>query len=234
MCGAPAANNATQCEHCGARLATVACPSCFGLIFLGAKFCSHCGASVERVETDPKAILSCPRCRQAMEAIAVGGANLSECAKCEGLWVDNQTFQQICLDREKQAAVLGMPITIEEPGTNNWEVVRYVPCPTCKTLMNRVQFAQCSHVIVDVCKKHGTWFDKDELRKIIEFIRRSGLEEAHRRELDELQRQRSLLKTDIMGRGGVGMPTLNLGTSRYDGYDLAMDALSIAFKAFFE
>jgi Zn-finger nucleic acid-binding protein len=169
-----------------------------------------------------------------MEAVAVGGANLSECAKCEGLWVDNQTFQQICQDREKQAAVLGMPITIEEPGAENFEAIRYVPCPTCKTLMNRVQFAQCSHVIGDVCKKHGTWFDKDELRKIIEFIRRGGLEEAHRRELGELQRQRSLLKADLMGGTAVGMPDLNLGASRYDGYDLAMDALSIAFKAFLE
>src|SRR5215472_14043920 len=89
MCGAPAASDATRCEHCGARLATVACPSCFGLIFLGAKFCSHCGAKIERTETAPETKLMCPRCRVAMEAVTVGNSNLTECSKCEGLWIDN-------------------------------------------------------------------------------------------------------------------------------------------------
>ena len=39
--------------------------------------------------------------------------------------------------------------------------------------MNRVQFANCSHVIVDVCKPHGTWFDRDELRRIVELAQQA-------------------------------------------------------------
>jgi len=38
MCGAAAPSDATSCEHCGARLATGACPSCFGMMFVGEKF----------------------------------------------------------------------------------------------------------------------------------------------------------------------------------------------------
>src|ERR1700690_3302029 len=108
MCGAPAATDATLCEHCGARLATVACPSCFGIIFQGAKFCSHCGAKADRVETADAAAELCPRCKINMEAVVIGKTNLRECSRCEGIWADATSLQQICADREKQAAVLGM------------------------------------------------------------------------------------------------------------------------------
>src|SRR5580658_5591930 len=104
MCGAPASSDATVCEHCGAQLATVACPSCFGLIFLGAKFCSHCGAKVERVEVADATPRRCPRCREPMSAVTVGNTSLLECGKCEGVWVDTASLQQICSDREKQSA----------------------------------------------------------------------------------------------------------------------------------
>ena len=44
--------------------------------------------------------------------------------------------------------------------------------------MNRVNFADCSGVIIDVCHDHGTWFDRDELRRVIEFIRAGGMDLA--------------------------------------------------------
>jgi len=56
-----------------------------------------------------------------------------------------------------------------------------------------VNFAHCSHVIVDVCKAHGTWFDKDELRRTVEFIRGGGLEKARAQELQQIKdEQRNL------------------------------------------
>lgn len=194
MCGAPASSDATRCEHCGARLATVACPSCFGMIFQGAKFCSHCGAKVERtVETTDQREL-CPRCHVSMNAVLVGKAHLRVCPNCQGIWVNTDLLEQICADREEQGAVLGMAAPAATPDSANVEKeIRYVPCPVCSKLMNRVNFAHCSHVIVDVCREHGTWFDKDELRRIVEFIRGGGLEQAREREINELDEQRRKL-----------------------------------------
>jgi hypothetical protein len=60
--------------------------------------------------------------------------------------------------------------------------------------MNRVNFANCSQVIVDVCRGHGTWFDKDELRRIVGFIRGGGLEAARAREMAELERRQREVK----------------------------------------
>ena len=62
--------------------------------------------------------------------------------------------------------------------------------------MNRVNFARCSGVVVDVCKAHGTWFDRDELRRIVEFIRAGGLEQARAFELDQLERERRALTAE--------------------------------------
>ncbi len=107
MCGAPCASAATACEHCGARLATVACPSCFGMIFNGSKFCQHCGTKIERTEENDATPRPCPRCREPLTAVVLGSTKALECAHCSGLWIDTETFNEICADREKQAAVIG-------------------------------------------------------------------------------------------------------------------------------
>jgi Zn-finger nucleic acid-binding protein len=196
MCGAAVSSDSTHCEHCGARLATVACPSCFGLMFAGEKFCSHCGAPAARQETatttTPKL---CPRCQVNLEAVVVGNTNLLECSRCEGIWADTESLNQICEDREKQTAVLGVPAAYPQIDPQSIEPVHYVKCPVCSELMSRVNFAHFSGVIVDVCRPHGTWFDKDELRRIVEFIRAGGMSKARASEIEDLERQRQQLQS---------------------------------------
>jgi Zn-finger nucleic acid-binding protein len=189
MCGAPAATDAARCDHCGARLASVACPSCFGMVFVGALFCSHCGAKIEPPGISAPTNQLCPRCQVAMSSVALGSIKLLECARCEGIWVEAETLRQICTDREEQAAVLGMAAALPAAETAELEI-RYLPCPVCDKLMNRVNFAHCSHIVVDVCTRHGTWCDKDELRGIVEFIRAGGFEQERAREISELEEKR--------------------------------------------
>ena len=230
MCGAPAASDASRCEHCGARLATVACPSCFGMIFLGAKFCSHCGARVDRTEVNTGAPLLCPRCRVDMNAIVVGNTNLNECPRCEGIWADAASLDQICQDREKQSAVLGMAMPVAQTAEAEIEQnIRYLPCPICRKLMNRVNFAHCSHVVVDVCNPHGTWFDKDELRRIVEFIRGGGLEAARAREIEELETRRRELKNEQLA--GAWDMTPRRTETNYSDWGLGISAAAEFLRA---
>jgi Zn-finger nucleic acid-binding protein len=199
MCGAAASSEASRCEHCGARLATVACPACFGMMFLGAKFCSHCGARAARAEVPASVRQLCPRCRVGMDAVTVGKTPLRECPRCEGIWADTTALEQICTNREQQAAVLGVASTLPETQVVDFENnIRYVPCPVCNKLMNRVNFARCSNVVVDVCRQHGTWFDREELRRIVEFIRTGGLDKARERELTELEKRRQQLRSETI------------------------------------
>jgi Zn-finger nucleic acid-binding protein len=196
MCGAAAATDAASCQYCNARLATVACPSCFGMMFLGSRHCQQCGARGLRAEVKETDARPCPRCRAKMKAVVVGTAGLRECEACGGLWVDAAAFEQICADREQQAAVLGAPLAKLSAASSSAGAasVRYVPCPECQQLMNRSNFARCSGVVVDICKGHGTWFDRDELQRIVEFIRAGGLSNSRARELEQLAEERRRLQ----------------------------------------
>ena len=112
-----------------------------------------------------------------------------ECPDCLGLWLDASTFEKICADREQHAAVLGVATLSHRPSVPN-EKVTYIRCPECKQLMNRANFARCSGVIIDVCKQHGIWFDRDELSRIIEFIKEGGLDAARSKEKMQLEEER--------------------------------------------
>lgn len=236
-CGAPTASNATKCDHCGARLATVACPSCFGLVFQGAKFCSHCGTAVDRQELRTDVPRPCPRCRVKLNGVQVGQVTLLECAKCEGVWADAATFNEICTDQEEQAAVLGEATHLPADDGHDIDQVRYVPCPICSKLMNRVNFAKCSHVIVDVCVEHGTWFDKDELRRIVEFIRGGGLDKARKMEIADLDRKRQQFET--ARDQGMWDPDFRLGgtsgwsSGRNVALDLGISAAAAVLRGLF-
>ena len=183
MCGAAAACDSIQCAHCQAQLATVACPACFGMLFLGSKYCPHCGAKAARNDATTDAVRSCPTCRIDLQAVTLGAAEIQECPQCAGVWVDVETLQKICADHEQQAAVLGgaTPDPLANP-TATLEQVRYRRCPDCQTLMNRANFSDRSGIIIDVCRGHGTWFDREELRRIVEFIRAGGLEATRARD----------------------------------------------------
>ncbi len=65
--------------------------------------------------------------------------------------------------------------------------------------MHRVNFADYSGVIVDLCKKHGTWFDRDELTRIVEFLRSGGMERSRQRQIAEAaERERRLRALEQM------------------------------------
>lgn len=192
-CGAAISSDAIQCQFCQSRLATVACPSCFGVMFQGSKHCPRCGAAVAEVAVADLPARTCPRCRVEMLAVVIGATSVRECSQCVGLWVDVASFEKICADREQQSAVLGAASPAPTHTVSDAvSKISYVPCPECAQLMNRINFARCSGVIVDVCKGHGTWFDRDELSRIVEFIHGGGLDASRSREklqLDEARRE---------------------------------------------
>ena len=124
--------------------------------------------------------------------------SLHECGRCFGLWLDTTTFELICRDAETQAAVLGS--AHPAAGGAGLGPVRYLRCPQCREFMNRMNFARCSGVIVDVCRSHGTWFDTNELHRIVQFIRAGGLDRSRAKEKAELADERRRLQAARLGR----------------------------------
>jgi Zn-finger nucleic acid-binding protein len=198
-CGAAISSDSPHCQYCESKLATIACASCFGMMFIGSRHCPHCGAAAATAAASQLATLKCPRCKVEMSSISIGGEAMRECERCSGLWLEVAVFERICTSREQQSAVLGgaaLSPAARLHANSMSEKVRYVPCPQCGQLMNRINFARCSGVIVDVCKGHGTWFDASELREIVEFIRAGGLELSRQKEKHELEFERQQLEQD--------------------------------------
>lgn len=198
MCGAATATDAPQCQYCGSQLATIACSSCFGMMYLGSRHCPRCGAAAARRDEVEVAGRRCPRCKSEMQLVSIGESRVFECASCLGLWLGTDSFQKICIDREQQAAVLGMASLADLDRATPQTKVNYVPCPDCQQLMNRANFARCSGVIIDICKQHGVWFDRDELSRIVEFIRSGGLDMSRAKEKAELEEERRNLRQEQM------------------------------------
>lgn len=195
-CGAAVASDKTQCEFCKCRLKTVGCPSCLGLMFLGSKFCTRCGAKAVTSEIiDSKNVGECPRCRIELQLLQIDATSIRECERCGGFWADVDTFETICIEEEQQAAVLNFIGSDAHPNAHP-PSISYVPCPDCKQLMNRSNFARSSGVIIDTCKQHGVWFDADELPKILEFINGGGLSRAREKERLDIEEQRKRLRDE--------------------------------------
>ncbi len=195
-CGGAVMSDRTECEFCRSRLKTVGCPACLGLMFLGSKFCTTCGARAAAVTVleDEKAG-DCPRCKIALQTLQIGTVGIRECNKCGGFWSDAPTFESICASQEQQSAVLGFIQSDAHPHAHP-ATISYVPCPDCQQLMNRSNFARSSGVIIDICKQHGVWFDADELPKIIAFINSGGMTRAREKEKMSIEDERRKLRDD--------------------------------------
>jgi len=190
-CGATVGADDLQCPYCKSQLATVACPQCFGMVGIHAGHCPRCGAAIQRADAGGGG-LPCPGCKAPLVATTVGGVSLDQCHACGGLWVGQENFEHLAADRAERGAILGAL-----PGTGpsvpvRLEAVRYRPCPRCNRLMNRANYGRISGVVLDVCKDHGLYFDRDELRQVLAFIDGGGLEKSHARQIQEEDERRRL------------------------------------------
>lgn len=207
-CGANVAEDCVSCSYCHAVLTKTACPSCFGPIFKGMRFCPFCGKAAEQSEAIKSNIkLKCPRCEKVLGPVELGGARLHECSSCGGLWLDKDTFQKICDDKEQQEKALLYPVLLKPVDIDFADQPKrmYVPCPECGSLMQRRNFASCSGVIVDWCMAHGTWFDRQELQQIVAFIKDGGLTKLRKKQIENLQEEQNRLNQMQFGQNSGSM-----------------------------
>ena len=171
-------------------------------MFKGSRFCAKCGAEAVRDLVDDATPLQCPRCRNTMQGMQLGGIRVSECAECGGLWLDPVTLQTLCDDRERHADVIATLSAHAATRSTITDGIRYVPCPACAKLMNRTNFSHISGVIIDVCRHHGVWLDRGELEHIIEFVESGGFIKQREREREQLADEARRL-TALQARSGT-------------------------------
>ena len=211
-CGGTPPENAAVCPYCNSEftllerdLSTV-CPHCLALVSDQARFCHHCGTGlVPELDAGTDTALLCPACQDGhlLTSRRLGAANLTvlECGRCAGFWMGHEAFRQL-VERAQQgalpagtvpetpqqmAAKFGLPTAAVAPKTHG-HLLFYRPCPVCGEQMNRLNYGHDSGVIIDICRKDGTWFDAEELARILAWLRAGGGRHAS----DEKARNRAL------------------------------------------
>lgn len=132
--------------------------------------------------------MPCPRCHGRLVAFGppaktgryvTGGT--CECHSCGGVFLDHRQ-----LDEYVQSAKIGIIPDDEPAGGDHAHIdAMYLPCPVCGVRMNRVNFGHRSGVLIDVCREHGTWFDRGELHDALRFAASPAYEEAKARRYAE-------------------------------------------------
>jgi len=220
-----------NCEFCGARFSAAdkgwgsMCPGCYCRLPVDAGFCVECGLKINPQKLESiQSNLACPRCKDALQSRKLGTIDIFECAACAGMWLPARTFDAICKDKEAMTAVNSAAGLTCGPlmrfSASQEEKVTYIPCPTCKRLMNRRNFGNISGVIIDTCKECGIWLDNTELGQIVKFIDAGGMEKSRE------TAARNQAHTEKMRTKAIrGIPLLPLENPRKERHELGVEII---------
>jgi Zn-finger nucleic acid-binding protein len=231
-CGANVPADAAQCAYCHAALLVKACPRCLARVFAGHKHCPDCGGALDVVATAAASTRPCPRCRVTLVARLVGDAQIDDCTQCGGTFLDRPTIERVLAERQQARAdaIVGVYGDGGDAPLPSPPGPMYVKCPDCAQIMNRKQFARGSHVVIDVCRDHGTWFDRHELSRVIRFVMAGGLERAAQEDLaDEADRVRRM-KADAIAAQATAARMMHSTTVSSDYGALIADVLFQLWK----
>jgi Zn-finger nucleic acid-binding protein len=185
-CGAPREGEEPACRFCGAEFTLhekdldTLCPGCMARVSGQARFCHHCGSPLLGGQAAAgESGYRCPACEGerplVSRRLAQANVALFDCSACGGIWLEKEIFE--VLSERARAGHLpegfggGTPAEAAEGAAGR---IHYRRCVICSTLMNRRNYGRKSGVIVDVCARHGIWFDLDELDRLLRWIREGG------------------------------------------------------------
>ncbi len=113
--------------------------------------------------------MDCPKCSgAALSAKIYEGIEIDVCAKCHGVWLDEDELIQIVRHEEESFSDELVHSTISDAfnGVPKKELEEDVHCPKCSKAMRPVNYDYRSGIVIDRCAEHGIWLDGKELDKV--------------------------------------------------------------------
>jgi Zn-finger nucleic acid-binding protein len=145
--------------------------------------CNHCGTTVRLGPTSGESLrflgtqndraLTCPVCRQPLEAAVLDDDyRLDACAQCHGLLMDREAFAAAVTEKRQTAPT---PSVLPKKVSPR-QLDRRVNCPNCAATMITDWYYGPGHVVIDRCEVCDlVWLDGGELQTIVEAPGRDRL-----------------------------------------------------------
>lgn len=174
----------------------------------------------------------CPNCNIALQTINLkqtGTFEIERCTSCYGLFFDPGEIETLL-----ETSVSGVFDTnfqlldhINKERYQKPEKVKYIKCPVCQVLMNRVRYGHRSGVVIDQCKMHGIWLNNGEITHLMEW-KKAGGQILHEKMKNKVKQKTQL---DPAGIFESSSATRHKGVTDLD-FDLTELVSDLIFKIF--
>ena len=121
----------------------------------------------------------CPHCETELQTVKLdvnGPLFIERCKSCFGLFFDAGEIETLLEHSVSNVSNINLALikNINKDRFQSQRKIKYVKCPVCRILMNRVNFGHRSGVIVDQCSSHGIWLDSGEATHLMEWKKAGG------------------------------------------------------------
>jgi Zn-finger nucleic acid-binding protein len=123
-----------------------------------------------------KPAFACPYCRLPLFAGRTVSTVVHACGHCGGVWLDNAASQRILRSFDGDAVMLAHTADVRANAPYAATIGAAV-CPECTAELERVN-VEAARAFVDICKLHGTWFNRGDLALVSQAFERTRLHRA--------------------------------------------------------
>ena len=205
-CSAPLPSDTSRCRYCGTRN--------------DMDFAATGRFAVSREESNRQ----CPHCQVRLQTIRLtpdGAFVIERCDTCFGLFFDPGELQAFLQTAVAQAYEINFKeiVNINLERANKARQFRYIKCPECGKIMNRINFGYRSGVVMDQCRQHGVWLDNGELIHLMEWKKAGG------QLLDEKKKTQVIEEEKRKARAAAA----KAAGSSFSSFDTRLDDTSVDF-----
>ncbi len=159
-CSAPLPANTNKCPYCGT----------YNDVDLHSKY--------DYVVLQQQSDKSCPHCEKPLQTIDVnfnGSFLIERCPACFGFFLEKGQIEILLNKAVADVSAINLQ-HLDNINKDRYQStkVKYIKCPVCHVLMNRVNFGQRSGVVVDRCIYNGIWLDCGEITHLMEWKKAGG------------------------------------------------------------
>lgn len=163
------------------------CKSCSASLPANTNICQYCGVrnDVDLQNQQDFSVATqqseriCPNCHIPLQTIDLkvnGHLYIEHCQTCFGLFFDPGEIEALLESSVSGVFNINWQL-LDNINQERYPVdhkVKYIKCPVCQVLMNRVNFGYRSGVVVDQCSAHGIWLDSGEITHLMEWKKAGG------------------------------------------------------------